>query len=134
MNTIDDKIKMLVDRDVIYNQSLLVEDLIKNGFEGHKPAIDWDSDIVNMYITEEEAKNMGFDSLEAAQDCGQDMKEVYEWWLVSDWLARLLEDLGCVVIKSDYARWWGRTETGQCLSMDGDLKAVARHLIKEYGA
>jgi len=129
----EEKVKMLVEREVIYNQGLLVEALIKNGWEGNEPRIDWDTDIVNMHLTEEEAKNLGFDSLEDAQDNGQDTKEVFEWWLVTDWLAQILERLGCVVIKSDYANWWGRTETGQGLTMDCDLNGVADHLIKKYG-
>lgn len=126
------QVNTLVERDVLCNQTYLVDELLKRGYNDNTPIINYYGDIINITInSEEEAKDMGYDSLEALQESGEDQKEVFEWWLLSDWLAEKLEALGCVVIKSDYGTWWGRTETGQALTMDSDIKAVAANLIKE---
>ena len=55
--------------------------------------------------------------------------EVFEHWIVSDSLARELESIGAPVAH-DVFGWciWGRTETGQSLSMDSALKAVAEQI------
>lgn len=126
------QIKRIIQDDVLANQCMLVIEMINNGFEGTTPRID-DEDIINFRVnTEEEAKEMGYDSLEDLQENGSDQKEVFEWWLVTKWLADKIEALGGVIIKSDYGTWWGREETGQSLTMDYHIKQVADVVIKEY--
>ena len=76
-----------------------------------------------------------FDCLEKLDYSEDDPEiiEVFEHYFVSDWLARKLADieapvsmdvLGCYNI-------WGRTETGQSLTMDSALNAVAEMLMKD---
>lgn len=125
-----DLVKLIVDRDVWCNQTCLIGAMIENAFGAEKPLIDFYEEVVNLYInTEEEAKDMGFESLEALQDSGEDQKEVFEWWLISDWLARRLEEIGAVILKSPYGTWWGREECGQSLVYDSNINAVAAKLI-----
>ena len=74
----------------------------------------------------------GFSSFyEAVQDAFEDSgdepptQEALEHWIVSDWLADKLEEIGACIDHDVYGLCiWGRTETGQSLTMDSDLKAV----------
>ena len=53
--------------------------------------------------------------------CEDEAQEVFEWWLLTDdgsWLAEVLEDAGEVILEADGGFYWGRTCTGQSLSMD----------------
>ena len=68
---------------------------------------------------------------EAVQDAFEDsgdeppMDEALEHWIVSDWLADKLEEIGACVDEDVYGLCiWGRTESGQSLTMDSDLRAV----------
>ena len=52
--------------------------------------------------------------------------EALQFWLVSDWLARRLEESDALVAQGVLGlNIWGRTECGQGLDMDADLRAVA---------
>ena len=54
--------------------------------------------------------------------------EALQFWLVSEWLAEQLEDVGALVARDVMGlNVWGRTECGQALSADADLRAVAAH-------
>lgn len=55
-------------------------------------------------------------------------QEIFEWWFVTPWLAEKLLSIGAPVLRTDYGDWWGRTETGQALSMDSALNQVAADL------
>lgn len=51
-------------------------------------------------------------------------QEVYEWWLVTDWLGENLKELGEPILDSEYGTWWGRTCTGQAISIDYTMDAL----------
>lgn len=63
-----------------------------------------------------------------------DAREVYEWWLVSDWLVQQLEGIGVPVLRNEYGNWWGRTCTGQGYIMDGTLQEVAAQFCSDRDA
>ena len=52
-------------------------------------------------------------------------EEVFEWWLVSPYLARELKEQGEVVIDALGCHWWGRTTSGQAVYMDGVIQKIA---------
>ena len=52
--------------------------------------------------------------------------EALEFWIVSDWLAEKLEDQGEPVAELDGLPIWGRTCSGQKISMDGPILEIAR--------
>jgi len=56
-------------------------------------------------------------------------QEVFEWWAVTDWLARHLDAIGEPVLMNDYGNWWGRTCTGQIIMLDGTLQKIARRIL-----
>lgn len=58
------------------------------------------------------------------------IQEVFQFWLVSDWLADKLEAIGAPVARDILGfNVWGRTECGQALTMDHHLNQVANALV-----
>ena len=56
-------------------------------------------------------------------------KEIMQFFIVSDWLARHLRiNNACVSSFLDF-EIWGRCEVGQSLVMDADLKAIVTNLV-----
>lgn len=53
-------------------------------------------------------------------------QEVFQWYLVSDWLANKLEAIGQPILRTDSNILWGRTCYGQSLELDGTLQEVYR--------
>lgn len=52
-------------------------------------------------------------------------QEVFEHWIVSDWLAYQLEQRGEVIERDFYnLTLWGRTTTGQAISMDSVIACI----------
>lgn len=54
--------------------------------------------------------------------------EVYEHWIVSDWLARKLRAHGERVGECGGLTIWGRTTTGQAIAMDSIIETIWREL------
>lgn len=54
-------------------------------------------------------------------------QEVYEWWIVSGWLADKLRAKGEVII-DDYTSIWGRTCTGQAILLDGVISEICAEM------
>lgn len=129
----DQKIQLdaFVHREVIKLASQLIEDLLEISMYGDKVlgGIELDN-IENLYITDEAtAKDFGFDSLEAMQESGEDQQEIYEWWFVTQWLYERLKKAGEPVMDSDYGYLWGRTCTGQAISLDRVIQDIYAEMI-----
>ena len=45
----------------------------------------------------------------------EEWDEVFEWWLVTPYLAELLKENGEIIFADYDCYWWGRTITGQAL-------------------
>ncbi len=60
-------------------------------------------------------------------------EDVYEYWFISDWLADKLEDKGEIVLHefADFYSVWGRSTTGQAISMDSVIEDIAKGLTDE---
>lgn len=54
--------------------------------------------------------------------------EIYEWWAVSKWFGEKLAEQGCVIIDSWGKSYWGRTTTGQSISLDGCIARIAENM------
>ena len=106
MNKVKKDARLVANYEVYANQTLLVNDLLKNG------TITWDK----VY----------------SRRSGNDRKtEIFEWWLVSNDLARMLKDQEEIVIEQYSCNWWGRTTTGQAVHMDEVFKEVAASYFPE---
>lgn len=93
------------------------------------------------YKTVEEARNCCVEeSVYKCLNCGKVInedeyndidttpEEVYEWWAVSNWFGEKLKDQGCIVVESWGKSYWGRTTTGQSISLDGCVAHIAKNL------
>lgn len=54
--------------------------------------------------------------------------EIYEWWAVSVWFGEKLAEQGCVVLPSYGKSYWGRETTGQSISLDECVSAIAKNM------
>ena len=141
-NSLENRIKQLVSREIYNNQSHLVEELIL------KPYPDWIEYIENFYDESSEAveEYLLFETdieedawqkldvhkrLDLAREAGFDPspQEIFEWWLISDWLADKLKEFEQPVLDMEYGTWWGRTCTGQAIKMD----YVIRQIVEASG-
>ena len=58
-------------------------------------------------------------------------REPYEHWSVSEWLAGKLEEQGCLIERDFYGHSvWGRETTGQSVSMDSCMIAIAKAICQ----
>lgn len=99
---IQEKIDQIRQSDIFCNQEYLVREALKKGF------FLWEDVEIPRH----------------AQD-----EEICEWYNVSKWLCANLREVGAIVLENDCGCFWGRTETGQRLQYDNDLKNVAQHLL-----
>lgn len=128
--TLQQATQRLIDRDIYCNQSMLVDAAFKNEFFQY-------DDINNIIHGDTTCPTYGEPVLPNEDGncslCDEPMdesREVFEWYLVSDWLAEKLEEVGAVVLINDYGTWWGRTCTGQAISMDGtEIEAIAKKYL-----
>ena len=68
-------------------------------------------------------------------DPSEYQREVFEHWIVSDWLANRLEERGERVLRDFFGLTvWGRTCTGQAISLDGVIGAIHDELHQEAAA
>lgn len=57
-----------------------------------------------------------------------DYNETYEYWCVSDWLARKLSDKGESIAEVAGLTVWGRGTSGQVISIDSVIEAIAEEV------
>lgn len=61
---------------------------------------------------------------ESCFEANQMPKEIDEWWLVSPWFGKKLLLEKEPVIDNGYGVWWGRTTTGQAISLDHIIEKI----------
>lgn len=66
---------------------------------------------------------------EACYENYQRPQEIYEWWLVSPWLAKKLIIEGVPVLENNYGTWWGRCTTGQAIVLDDVIQRIYECLM-----
>ena len=117
-------------QDHIYrNQSSLITHLQENFVEG----FNFD-DIENLYMTDKEILYLYSDLndlvtdqelIDEVRNNGEDMNEIFEWYLVSDWFLNRLREINEPVIDNDYGEYWGRCCTGQAICLDYNIQELA---------
>lgn len=123
--------RAFVERHVLVCQTPLVEFLL-SGNTGSSISED---DIANLYddsidaieafladhFPEDDWHELPFDEREllaTRHGFAAEPHEIYEWWLVTPYMARALKQFGQPVLWTDYGIWWGRTCTGQAIHLD----------------
>lgn len=128
----ESKIEKWVRQEVLANQTGLVEGLF-NTFDllpfGDNPFEDYSlENVQNLYPDPSEYEDYGYDSEEEFED-DLPMKEVFSWFLVTEYAYRQYRDNGFVVLETDYGFYWGRTTFGQSITIDQDVI----ELVKKVG-
>ena len=118
-----EKLSLFVSREVYHNESMLVEDLLKDGKFNYE-------DIENFTKTDEELTDEGFENIQEARDNGEDAQEIFEWWRCSDWLIERLAAKKEPILRTDYGDYWGRTCTGQAIFLDSVIEQIWDDLQK----
>ena len=77
-----------VEREVIFCQSVLVDEMLKRG----------------IFL---------YDDISNPQ-----ARDIFEWWVVSGYLLERLERLSEPILRNEFGEWWGRTCTGQMIALD----------------
>ncbi len=117
---------------ILRNQSALItqmQDLEVDGF------LMWE-DVENFHLTDEEILEHFEDEKEDEEMSqeefienyryeGYDEKEIFEWYLVSDWLIDKLREKNQPVIDNDYGEYWGRCCMGQSIYLDYVIQELA---------
>ena len=102
-NTTNQSIKAnFIQQHVYANISRLVDYIINKGFEDTNAPFTID-DIENFYVEDEETGE-------------SEMQEVYQWFIVSEYLANKLSEKGEPIIRDENI--WGRGTFGQAILLD----------------
>ena len=88
--------QQIVDREILYEQGYVINELLR----------------VNESLWDTIANTEKYD-------------EVFEWWLVTPYLAELLKGNGEIILADYDCYWWGRTTAGQALYMDYVIQKIA---------
>ena len=102
----EDKKEKLVNREVLCNVSYLVTELMSQ----------------EKYFEE-------LSELFGQEDDEGNIPEVYEYWLVTPWLAEKLKAQGELVTEFFYQDIWGRQTSGQLIYMDAVIDDITRELF-----
>lgn len=70
------------------------------------------------------------EALETARDDGPEYDDIFEYWAVSDQLARRLQERGEAVVDVGLLHVWGRCTTGQAILLDSVIVDIARELYE----
>jgi len=95
----------LVQREVVYNVSFLIQELI------NKP--EFFEDLSDLF---------------GEEDAEGNMTEVFEYWIVTPWLAEKLKAHGELVTEFFNLDIWGRQTAGQLISEDDIIEDITRKL------
>ena len=130
----------LVESEVYLNISHMVEALLTAG--GHRCVEYWDGsnwatmeDFENLFtpvcslcLEPAEEEDM---ELEVCEHCGEELEvdhqpqEIFEYWAVSNWLARMLSAAGQPICHDFHGlNVWGRCTTGQAILLDHVIRAL----------
>jgi len=112
----------LVKHHILACQSGLVGELLQ------KEIISYD-EYQNIYMTDDEIKNCfnvsTEEEIEEVRNNGDDVNEIFEHWLVSDWLIDRLKEENEPILETDLETWWGRCATGQSIILDYVIQKIA---------
>ena len=151
------EINELADSHIFQNQTALVNKLIDNGIIEDDDikysftfSIDDEQGITELTyeqleeykkgletelesVSSEEEKNKLQKKLAQLEEIEALPREIFEWHLVSPWLAEQLLKQSQTVIMNEYGNWWGRTTTGMNYENDSVLKEIAKESYEKGG-
>ena len=124
-----EKNKILVDREVLCLFSYPMSKLLE------KEIVSYD-DIENLCLSDEQIKESYIrdwdkigdeeEEIQNIRDNGEDMQEVFEYWIVTEWFFDKLKSLNEPVIEWENLHIWGRTCTGQSIALDYTIDNIRK--------
>lgn len=79
-------------------------------------------------LNEEELRQLCLEFGIDISDMESKPHEIYEWWIVSDYLFRKLKKYGEPVLEWGNNYYWGRTTTGQAISLDYVISQICEDM------
>ena len=120
--TMQDITRNFIDKHIFACQSYLVSELMS------KEVISIE-DYINFYKSDETIKSeydvKTEEEIQEIRDNGEDMQEVFEHWLCSDWFINQMKNQNEPILEADLGVWWGRTCTGQSIYLDHNIQELA---------
>jgi hypothetical protein len=120
--TMQDITRNFISKHIFTSQSYLVDELLQ------REVISVD-DYENLYMSDEQIKShfnvSSKKEIEEIKDNGENMNEVYEHWLCSDWFISQMRKQEEPILSTDLETWWGRTCTGQAIYLDCNIQELA---------
>ena len=114
--------RQFVKREVLACFSYEMNEVLKAGLVNYE-------DIENLCLNcEKYYEDYGYESPEAMQDDGVDIQEIYEWWIISEFLYRKLKEKGEPVLEWGNNYYWGRTTTGQAILLDNVITKICQDM------
>jgi hypothetical protein len=129
----EERISAFVERFVYVCQTALIEELLRVGVLSvdeidnvYRP---FDGELLDPSVCISCKNDYVFLDSETGwcESCYTDLQtpqKIFEWWLVSPWLGKKLYIEGEPVIDNGFGIWWGRTITGQAISMDEVINTI----------
>ena len=133
-----------VEREVMANVGSMVEYILQQ--EDHKNApFTWD-DAENLFVPKcpecgdynsiAESENEDGETVYTCSYCEKEFdeepeteqQEIFEWYLVTNWLGEKLAAKGEVIINDGYHYIWGRGTTGQAILLDGVISEICEEM------
>ena len=120
--TMQDITRNFIDKHILTCQSYLVSELMS------KEVISIE-DYINFYKSDETIKSeydvKTEEEIQEIRDNGEDIQEVFEHWLCSDWFINQMKNQNEPILETDIGTWWGRTCTGQSIYLDYNVQELA---------
>lgn len=136
--------RKFVEREVMACVSGMVEYILGKSHEDQDAPFSWD-DVENYYLPTckncggtniMEVENEDEDTVYECMDCNEvteeepdtETQEIYEWWIITDWLAERLNEHKEVIINDGFNSIWGRGTTGQAILLDGVISEICKEM------
>lgn len=145
-STENQKIKgKFVEREVLCCFSYEMEAILRASGETQNkdyPLPTWD-EIENIYeltcnycgyTSEKPADNTNGDLCPECEEKGRteeieyEAQEIFEWWIVTEYLYDKLKAKGCPVLQWGNNYYWGRCTTGQAILLDGVISDICKEM------
>ena len=135
--TIQDITRKFIEPHILANQSHLISDMQKEAYSSEIGYWFSDDNIENLYLSDDEIIKYYLDDIELEEDSkeitsemldnfrSENPKEIFEWYLVSDWFMSRLYDIKEPIISNEYGSYWGRCCTGQSIYVDYNIQELA---------
>ena len=120
-----------VRREVMTCFSYEMDYILKASAELSKSELPSYEDIENMYEYKCPECGEGYQSEEDAAKCcpgsaepDNEPQEIFEWWIVTEYLYKKLKEKGCPVLEWGNNYYWGRCTTGQAIMLDSVISGI----------